>query len=131
MLAALFLFAACSRKKAVDSSKAEAGPQAAEQFELGKKYLAEEQYDEAIEALLKSIDFDDQYVDAYMLLGGLLKLRPVVSIESVIKALRKTLPERHHHLKSLERELEIIAMHHHETCKRHCEVISQTFFTEL
>ena len=33
-----------------------------------------------------------------MVLGGLLKLRPVVSIESVIKALRKTLPERHHHL---------------------------------
>lgn len=71
MLAALFLFAACSRKKAVDSSKAEAGPQAAEQLELGKKYLAEEQYDEAIEAFLKSIDFNDQYVDAYMMLGEL------------------------------------------------------------
>ena len=71
MLAALFLFAACSKKKAVDSSKAEAGPQAAEQLELGKKYLAEEQYDEAVEALLKSIDFNDQYVDAYMLLGEL------------------------------------------------------------
>ena len=28
-----------------------------------------------------------------IVLGGLLKLRPVVSIESVIKALRKTLPE--------------------------------------
>lgn len=31
-------------------------------------------------------------------LGGLLKLHPIVSLESVMKALRKTLPERHHHL---------------------------------
>mgnify|MGYP002405246885 FL=1 len=32
------------------------------------------------------------------ILGRILKLHPIVSIESVIKALRKTLPERHHHL---------------------------------
>lgn len=32
------------------------------------------------------------------ILGGFLKLHPIVDIESVIKALRKTLPERHHHL---------------------------------
>lgn len=31
-------------------------------------------------------------------LGGLLKIHPVVKIESVMQALRKTLPERHHHL---------------------------------
>ena len=31
-------------------------------------------------------------------LGGLLKLRPVVTIESVMKGLKKSLPERHHHL---------------------------------
>ena len=31
-----------------------------------------------------------------IVLGGLLKLMPVVSIDSVVKALRKTLPERHH-----------------------------------
>ena len=31
-------------------------------------------------------------------LGGYLKLHPIVSIESVMKALRKTLPERHHGL---------------------------------
>ena len=36
-----------------------------------------------------------------IVLGGLLKIRPIVSIESVVKALRKTLPERHHHLDSL------------------------------
>ncbi|KAA6329175.1 2-oxoglutarate ferredoxin oxidoreductase subunit gamma [termite gut metagenome] len=33
-----------------------------------------------------------------IVLGGLLKLRPVVKIESVLKGLKKTLPERHHHL---------------------------------
>ena len=33
-----------------------------------------------------------------MVLGGLLKIHPVVSLESVLKALRKTLPERHHNL---------------------------------
>ena len=33
-----------------------------------------------------------------IVLGGLLKIRPVVKIESVLAALRKTLPERHHHL---------------------------------
>lgn len=29
-------------------------------------------------------------------LGGLLKVHPIVTLESVMKALRKTLPERHH-----------------------------------
>ena len=33
-----------------------------------------------------------------IVLGGLLKLRPMVKIESVLKGLKKTLPERHHHL---------------------------------
>ena len=33
-----------------------------------------------------------------IVLGGLLKIRPVVKIESVLAALRKPLPERHHHL---------------------------------
>ena len=32
------------------------------------------------------------------ILGGYLKLHPIVSTESVMKALRKTLPERHHNL---------------------------------
>ena len=33
-----------------------------------------------------------------IVLGGLLKLSPIVHLDSVIKGLRKTLPERHHHL---------------------------------
>ncbi|MBQ8360865.1 MAG: 2-oxoacid:acceptor oxidoreductase family protein [Bacteroidaceae bacterium] len=39
-----------------------------------------------------------------IVLGGLLKLRPMVSIDSVVKALRKTLPERHHHLIPMNEE---------------------------
>ena len=33
-----------------------------------------------------------------IVLGGLLRLRPVVTIESVLLGLKKSLPERHHHL---------------------------------
>jgi 2-oxoglutarate ferredoxin oxidoreductase subunit gamma len=33
-----------------------------------------------------------------IILGGLLKIRPLVSIENVLLGLKKTLPSRHHHL---------------------------------
>jgi 2-oxoglutarate ferredoxin oxidoreductase subunit gamma len=33
-----------------------------------------------------------------LILGGMLKIRPIVEIENVLKGLKKTLPERHHHL---------------------------------
>ena len=33
-----------------------------------------------------------------IVLGGLLKIAPIVTLENVIKGLKKTLPERHHHL---------------------------------
>ena len=39
-----------------------------------------------------------------LLLGALLKLFPMVSPETVIKGLQKTLPERHHHLIPMNRE---------------------------
>ena len=37
-------------------------------------------------------------------LGAVLKLHPIVKIESVMKALRKSLPERHHHLLPLNEQ---------------------------
>jgi 2-oxoglutarate ferredoxin oxidoreductase subunit gamma len=48
-----------------------------------------------------------------IVLGGLLKIRPIVKVESVMTALKKTLPERHHHLlptneKAIEKGEEII-----------------------
>ena len=39
-----------------------------------------------------------------MVLGGLLKIRPVVEVKSVMEALKKTLPERHHHLLPMNEE---------------------------
>ena len=48
-----------------------------------------------------------------LVLGGLLRVRPIVSIENIIRALSKTLPERHQHLipmnePALQRGMEII-----------------------
>ncbi len=48
-----------------------------------------------------------------IVLGGLLKIRPVAELEHVMEALRKTLPERHHHLlpmnmQALQKGMEII-----------------------
>ena len=45
-----------------------------------------------------------------IVLGGLLKLRPIVAIESVLKALYKTLPERHHKLIPMNEEAIRIGM---------------------
>ena len=45
-----------------------------------------------------------------MVLGGLLKVRPIVKIESVLKALKKTLPERHHKLIPMNEEAIHIGM---------------------
>ncbi|MBP9637930.1 MAG: 2-oxoacid:acceptor oxidoreductase family protein [Bacteroidaceae bacterium] len=48
-----------------------------------------------------------------IVLGGLLKIHSIVSMESITKALKETLPERHHHLipmneKAIEKGMEII-----------------------
>lgn len=48
-----------------------------------------------------------------IVLGGLLKIRPIVSLVSVIKGLKKSLPERHHHLipmneQAIQKGMEII-----------------------
>ena len=48
-----------------------------------------------------------------IVLGAMLKIHPLVELENVLKALRKTLPERHHHLipaneEALRKGMEII-----------------------
>ena len=48
-----------------------------------------------------------------IVLGGLLKLKPRVSMENVLKGLKKSLPERHHNLiplneKAILKGMEII-----------------------
>lgn len=44
--------------------------------------------------------FDMASAKAYnmVVLGALLKVKPLIPVESVIRGLKKTLPERHHHL---------------------------------
>ncbi len=39
-----------------------------------------------------------------IILGGLLKVRPIVKIDNVMLGLKKTLPERHHHLLPLNEQ---------------------------
>lgn len=39
-----------------------------------------------------------------IVLGALLKIKPIVPVESVLKGLKKTLPERHHHLLPVNEE---------------------------
>lgn len=39
-----------------------------------------------------------------IVLGGLLKVKPIVTLDSVVKGLKKTLPERHHHLIPMNEE---------------------------
>ncbi|MGM9872369.1 MAG: 2-oxoacid:acceptor oxidoreductase family protein [Muribaculaceae bacterium] len=51
-----------------------------------------------VDALTASIELKNSKTYNMVLLGALLELRPVVDTEAVVKALRKTLPERHHHL---------------------------------
>jgi 2-oxoglutarate ferredoxin oxidoreductase subunit gamma len=53
-----------------------------------------------------------------LLLGALLKVCPIVTAETVLKGLKKTLPERHHHLlpmnqQAIERGAELVA----DVCK--------------
>ncbi|MGB4204765.1 MAG: 2-oxoacid:acceptor oxidoreductase family protein [Bacteroidales bacterium] len=52
-----------------------------------------------------------------IVLGGFLKIKPIVEFENVIKGLKQSLPERHHHLipeneKAINRGMEIITQTH-------------------
>ncbi|MBQ4367738.1 MAG: 2-oxoacid:acceptor oxidoreductase family protein [Muribaculaceae bacterium] len=51
-----------------------------------------------IEATEATIEMNNSKTFNMIVLGALLHVRPMVTIESVLKALKKTLPERHHHL---------------------------------
>jgi len=51
-----------------------------------------------------------------IVLGAFLKIKPIVKLENVVKGLKKSLPERHHHLipmneKAINRGMEIVKEH--------------------
>lgn len=58
----------------------------------------------SIEAMTEAARMKNAKVFNMLLLGGLIKVRPIVGVEDVIKGLYKTLPERHHHLIPMNEE---------------------------
>jgi 2-oxoglutarate ferredoxin oxidoreductase subunit gamma len=70
-----------------------------------------------IDALEQSIALDMSKTFNMFILGGFLKVRPIVKIEDVLLGLKKSLPERHHHLlpqneKALRKGMEILVPVH-------------------
>ena len=57
-----------------------------------------------IEAMDESMKMDNTKVFNMIVLGGLLKVSPMVRLDSVIAGLKKTLPERHHKLLPMNEE---------------------------
>lgn len=57
-----------------------------------------------VDAMGAAIEMKNSKTYNMILLGALLRCRPVVGIEAVVRGLRKTLPERHHHLIPLNEE---------------------------
>ncbi len=51
-----------------------------------------------VDAMTAAIELQNSKTYNMILLGALLKKRPVVGIDAVLRGLKKTLPERHHHL---------------------------------
>ncbi len=51
-----------------------------------------------VDAMNAAIEMNNTKTYNMILLGALLKCRNLVPVEAVIKGLKKTLPERHHHL---------------------------------
>ena len=51
-----------------------------------------------IDAMDTAIEMENSKAFNMIVLGGLLKVKPMVSLENVLKGLKKSLPERHHKL---------------------------------
>ena len=51
-----------------------------------------------IDAMEATFEMENAKAYNMVVLGALLKIKNIVPVESVIKGLKKTLPERHHHL---------------------------------
>ena len=66
LLAFAVLYAGCSRK---EETAKEENPKIREQMALAEKYLGEQKFDEAIEALLEAVELDPEDVDVYLKLS--------------------------------------------------------------
>jgi len=68
-----------------------------------------------IEAALESTKLGSTKTFNMIVLGAYLKIKPVVELENVIKGIKKSLPERHHHLipmneGAIKRGLEVVKL---------------------
>ncbi|MDE6240056.1 MAG: 2-oxoacid:acceptor oxidoreductase family protein [Muribaculaceae bacterium] len=66
----------------------------------------------SVDAMTAAIEMNNTKTYNMILLGALLKHRNIVSVDAVIRGLKKTLPERHHHLiplneKAIERGMSL------------------------
>ena len=66
-----------------------------------------------IDATEEAVKMNSTKTFNMIVLGGLLKIKPVVAMENVIKGIKKSLPTRHHHLvplnqQAIERGAEIV-----------------------
>ncbi len=57
-----------------------------------------------VDAMESTFEMESAKTYNMVVLGALLKIKPLVPMESVIKGLKKTLPERHHHLIPMNEE---------------------------
>ena len=57
-----------------------------------------------VDAMEATFDMKNSKTYNMIVLGALLKIRPLASVDSVMVGLKKALPERHHHLLPLNRE---------------------------
>jgi len=58
----------------------------------------------------KASEMGNSKIANMIILGAFLKLKPIVKLENVIKGLKKSLPERHHHLIPLNEDAIKIGM---------------------
>jgi 2-oxoglutarate ferredoxin oxidoreductase subunit gamma len=58
----------------------------------------------AVPAMREAIKLDKKQVANMIMLGAFLARQPLVSLTSVLEALKRTLPERHHHLLPLNEQ---------------------------
>lgn len=66
-----------------------------------------------VAAAEESVKMNNAKAFNMLILGGFLKVKPIVKMENVIEGLKKSLPERHHHLipmneQAIKRGMEII-----------------------
>lgn len=69
-----------------------------DQYGINNKFKRKDIDVYCVNAMEESMKMENTKVFNMIILGGLLKVSPMLKIENVMKGLKETLPERHHHL---------------------------------